>query len=115
VSRIAGWSLLRYRPPAWRTRMSTSTKRCGCCSKSARSCAHVVVDPVIAVDLENSRAHVESYWLLFQRDDEGGRPLVVAFGHYHDTMVKQDGRWLIEERLADVQATAAGPGPKSGS
>jgi hypothetical protein len=76
---------------------------------------HVVVDPVIEVDLEHSCAHVESYWLLLQRDDEGGRPLVVAFGHYHDTMVKQGGRWLIEERLADVQATAAGPGATSRS
>lgn len=72
---------------------------------------HVVVDPVITVDLESSRAHVESYWLLFQRDD-GGRPLIAAFGHYHDTMVKQDGRWLIEERLADVQATTAAPDPE---
>ena len=68
---------------------------------------HVVVDPVIDVDLDAGRAHIESYWLLFQRDDNDGRPLVVAFGHYHDTMVKHDGRWLIEERLADVQATTA--------
>ena len=73
---------------------------------------HVVVDPVIDVDLDAGRAHVESYWLLFQRDDDDGRPLVAAFGHYRDTMVKEDGRWLIEERLADVQATTAAPDPE---
>ena len=71
---------------------------------------HVVVDPVIDVDLDAGRAHVESYWLLFQRDNDG-RPIVEAFGHYRDTMVKEDGRWLIEERLADVQATTAVPDP----
>jgi hypothetical protein len=27
-------------------------------------------------------------------------------------MVKEDGRWLIEERLADVQATTAAPDPE---
>lgn len=74
---------------------------------------HVVVDPIIDVDLDAGRAHVESYWLLFQRDDDDGRPAVVAFGHYRDTMVKENGRWLIEERLADVQATTAAPTPQT--
>jgi len=76
---------------------------------------HVVVDPVIDVDLDAGRAHVESYWLLMQRDDDDGTPLVAAFGHYRDTMVKENGRWLIEERLADVQATTAPPPSEGGS
>ena len=81
------------------------------CPKPPHFRKHVVVDPVIDVDLDAGRAHVESYWLLFQRDDDDGRPLIVAFGHYRDTMVKEGGRWLIEERLADVQATTAAPDP----
>jgi hypothetical protein len=66
---------------------------------------HIVVDPVIDVDVGAGRAHVEAYWILLQRDDDDGRPVVVAFGQYRDTMVKQDGRWLIHQRFADVQAT----------
>jgi hypothetical protein len=67
---------------------------------------HVVVDPIIDIDIDAGRAHVESYWLLLQRDDDG-RPFAAAFGQYRDTMVKLDGRWLIAERFADVEATTA--------
>ena len=72
---------------------------------------HVVVDPLIDVDLDAGRAHVEAYWLLLQRDDVDGRPVVAAFGHYRDELVKHDGGWRIKERYADVEATTAVPGP----
>ena len=79
---------------------------------------HVIVDPVIDVEPSADVARVEAYWLLLQRDDGDGRPLVTAFGHYRDTMVKLDGRWRISERHADVEATVfatpsgAGDGPE---
>jgi hypothetical protein len=70
---------------------------------------HVIVDPLIDVDVDAGRAHVEAYWVLLQRDDSDGRPIVAAFGHYRDTLVKVDGAWRISERYADVEATTAGP------
>ena len=63
---------------------------------------HVVVHPVI--DVEGERATVEAYWLLLERG-ANGEPVLAAFGRYHDTLVKQDGRWRIAQRLADVEAS----------
>lgn len=67
---------------------------------------HVVVHPMIEVD--GDRATVEAYWLLLERTADG-QPLVAAFGQYHDRLVKQDGRWRIAERFAEVEATTALP------
>ena len=75
--------------------------------KPPRFRKHVVVDPVIEVDGDVAR--VEAYWLLLERDDADGRPVVAAFGHYHDRLVRVDGGWRIAERHADVQATNAAP------
>ena len=66
---------------------------------------HVVVDPVIDVDLAAGTATVVAFWLLLQRDDATGHPVTTAFGRYRDSWAKVDGRWRIRERLADVEAT----------
>ena len=66
---------------------------------------HVVVDPLI--DIEGDSARVEAYWLLLQRGNADGRPLIAAFGHYRDRLVKVDGRWRIAERFAEVEASTA--------
>jgi ketosteroid isomerase-like protein len=68
---------------------------------------HIVVDPVI--DVHGDRAEVVAYWLLLQRHDEDGTPVVAAFGRYRDELVKHEGRWRIANRLADVEATTASP------
>jgi 3-phenylpropionate/cinnamic acid dioxygenase small subunit len=68
---------------------------------------HIVVDPII--DIRGDEADVEAYWLLLQRHDADGTPIIAAFGHYRDLLVKQDGRWLIARRMADVEATTAAP------
>jgi 3-phenylpropionate/cinnamic acid dioxygenase small subunit len=70
---------------------------------------HIVTDPIIEVD--GDVAHVESYWLLLQRDDHDGLPVLAAFGHYHDRLTKADGRWLIAERFAEVQASTTPVAP----
>jgi hypothetical protein len=64
---------------------------------------HIVVDPII--DVTGDTAKVAAYWLLLQREDDGGKPVVVAFGHYDDQWVKRDGRWRIAHRYAEVEAT----------
>jgi 3-phenylpropionate/cinnamic acid dioxygenase small subunit len=71
---------------------------------------HVVTDPII--EINGDTATVEAYWLLLQRDDADGMPVLAAFGHYHDRLVKTDGGWRIAERVAEVQAstTPAGGG-----
>jgi hypothetical protein len=66
---------------------------------------HIVVDPLIDVADDGESAKVEAYWLLLQRDDENGRPVLSAFGHYDDRWVKRDGRWRISHRYAEVEAT----------
>lgn len=63
---------------------------------------HVVVDPLI--DVRGEEATVQAYWLLLQRDDETGAPVLGAFGHYDDTLRKIDGRWVIVDRQAAVEA-----------
>jgi 3-phenylpropionate/cinnamic acid dioxygenase small subunit len=71
---------------------------------------HVVVDPLI--DIRGDEAEVQAYWLLLQRDDETGVPVVAAFGHYRDRLVKHEGRWRIAHRFAEVEATTAAPPPE---
>jgi 3-phenylpropionate/cinnamic acid dioxygenase small subunit len=64
---------------------------------------HVVVDPLI--EIRGDEATVESYWLLLERDAEGGAARLSAFGHYRDRLRKIDGEWKIAERLAKVEAS----------
>jgi 3-phenylpropionate/cinnamic acid dioxygenase small subunit len=68
---------------------------------------HVIVDPV--VDVEGDQARVEAYWVLLERHDEHGTPVVAAFGRYQDRLIRTDGRWRIAERRAEVEATTADP------
>ena len=75
--------------------------------KPPRFRKHVIVDPVVHLDRDQAR--VEAYWLLLERDDEAGTPVVAAFGRYYDRLVRSDGRWRIAERRAEVEATTAGP------
>lgn len=73
---------------------------------------HVIVDPLVTV--EGTRASVTAYWLLLQRDEAEGTPVVAAFGRYEDRLVKTDGRWRIADRRAEVEATTAAPEPPGG-
>jgi len=66
---------------------------------------HVVVDPLVDVSDDGQTAKVEAYWLLLQRDDETGKPVLSAFGHYADELVKRDGHWRIAKRYAEVEAS----------
>jgi 3-phenylpropionate/cinnamic acid dioxygenase small subunit len=68
---------------------------------------HVIVDPV--VELEGDEARVESYWILLQREQADGRPVLAAFGRSHDRVVRLDGRWRIAQRYAEVEATTFPP------
>ncbi|MBI2867901.1 MAG: nuclear transport factor 2 family protein [Chloroflexi bacterium] len=63
---------------------------------------HMLVEPVIT--LKGAEASVASY---FARLDESaaGEPYILAFGRYHDKMVKcPDGKWRFRERIADIEA-----------
>jgi ketosteroid isomerase-like protein len=64
---------------------------------------HIVVDPMI--DVDGDTAKVEAYWLLLERNDDNGRPVLSSFGHYDDRWVKQGGRWRIAHRYAEVEAS----------
>src|ERR687887_2251833 len=68
---------------------------------------HVMVDPL--VDLTGDEASVAAYWLLLERHDIHGTPVVAAFGRYRDRLVRSpsDGRWRIADRFAEVEATNA--------
>lgn len=62
---------------------------------------HVMVDPVVTVD--GDTAQVVAYWLVLRRE-ANGVPQLTAFGRYRDTLVRRGHRWLIQQRLADVEA-----------
>ena len=68
---------------------------------------HVIVDPVVVVD--GDEAEVDSYWILLHREQADGMPVLAAFGRSHDRVVRRDGRWLIAERFAEVEATTFAP------
>ena len=63
---------------------------------------HLVAHPVIDVDGDTAR--MEAYWVLLERGS-AGQPVLAAFGRYHDRLVRQDGRWRIAERFAEVEAS----------
>lgn len=62
---------------------------------------HLLVEPLITLE-SNNQATVESY---FVRVDEGeGKPYMLAFGRYHDRLVRHNSRWLFKERICEVEA-----------
>jgi ketosteroid isomerase-like protein len=63
---------------------------------------HIMVNPLI--DIDGDRAFVRSYWLLLQRDDDTGAAVLAAFGRYRDELHKIQGRWVIANRFAEVEA-----------
>ncbi len=67
-----------------------------------------MVDPL--VDVAGDEASVAAYWLLLERHDGDGTPVIAAFGRYRDRLVRSpaDGRWRIADRFAEVEATNAG-------
>ena len=63
---------------------------------------HLVIEPMI--ELDGERAVCTSYLLTVQ--DEDGAPVVGSFGRYADQLRRcADGRWLIAERVAEVEST----------
>lgn len=64
---------------------------------------HLLVEPLITLE-SSKQASVQSY---FVRVDEGeGKPYILAFGRYKDRLVKQNGRWLFQERICEVEAVS---------
>ena len=62
---------------------------------------HLIFSPLIAVD--GDEATVESYFVCF--DDISDQPRIFVFGRYSDKLVKENGRWLFKERLAETEVT----------
>lgn len=64
-------------------------------SPPARLRHHVMTNAVVEMIDANTAEH-RSYWMTVSG---AGREMnVVAMGSYQDTLVKQDGKWLIKER-----------------
>ena len=62
---------------------------------------HLVTNIVISLD--GDRAEVRSNWTVVQNspEGEGGGPKIGSGGAYADRLVKQDGRWLFQNRKID--------------
>lgn len=68
---------------------------------------HLICSPVISI--KGKTARVEAY-VVTLRDEAPGGPRVSAWGRYYDTFEKQsDGRWLIKERRAEMEAVSRDP------
>ena len=51
--------------------------------------------------IDATHAHHHHYWMtVFEAAEQGGRPNVTAVGRGVDELVKVNGRWLIQTRLA---------------
>ncbi len=61
---------------------------------------HLVLSPVITVT--GDTAHAESYLFCLKGD---AYPDLYIFGRYVDELVRVDGRWLLKERRAEVEAS----------
>ena len=72
---------------------------------------HLLFEPLVTVD--GDRATARSYFARLDAADDG-TPFVRAFGRYLDELVRgSDGRWRLVERIAEVEAVAAGPDDQS--
>ena len=56
---------------------------------------HFITNSLITV--EGDTAHATSYVLVV--NTAGEAPVAVMAGHYFDQLVRQEGRWLIRQRL----------------
>jgi uncharacterized protein (TIGR02246 family) len=61
---------------------------------------HVIVNPLITLDpADPDRATAELTWLYVVKGEDGG-PRLAKLGHYHDTLVREGGRWRFRRREA---------------
>lgn len=58
---------------------------------------HLVAAPEIELDGDRARAEVS--WALITRG-EGDVPEMTLWGHYSDTLVREDGSWRFRRRIA---------------
>jgi uncharacterized protein (TIGR02246 family) len=65
---------------------------------------HIVSNPRIAVDGDAATAEV--MWTFIGRDG-AGQPVVNLLGRHVDKLVRQDGRWLIQQRKGRLDIPAS--------
>lgn len=65
---------------------------------------HLMTVPRIMIDGDEARA--ESYLTVLAERD--GLPFLWRFGRFRDRVVKRNGKWLIAERVVEVELTAPG-------
>jgi hypothetical protein len=64
---------------------------------------HMIVEPVIDVDLAAGTAMNRCYLFVLMEAEE--MPVVRVFGQYKDTLVRcDDGRWRFRHRIAEVES-----------
>ena len=60
---------------------------------------HLMCNPTVQVD--GDRATAYSTWVFITRDDED-QPVLALMGHYEDVLVRADGRWKFQRRVAHL-------------
>jgi 3-phenylpropionate/cinnamic acid dioxygenase small subunit len=61
---------------------------------------HVMSNPMITM-VGDDVAKVESYSMRF--DERGSEAVILSFGRYFDTLVRQDRAWRFKERRSEVE------------
>jgi hypothetical protein len=64
---------------------------------------HLLSQPLIT-EMSDADAKVESFWVFMT--DRGAGPKVVAYGTYHDHLVKDGGIWRLKERLGRLESNS---------
>ncbi len=60
---------------------------------------HLVANPVVDVDPDGGRATATSMWCFLTRGAED-RPVLEMVGHYVDSLVRENGTWKFQRRVA---------------
>jgi hypothetical protein len=70
-------------------------EKLGAAQAAGRLAFHMIGSAAIAVD--GDRATSKVMWCYMTRDD-AGYPWIPQLGHYHDQLVRDDGRWKFARR-----------------
>jgi hypothetical protein len=62
---------------------------------------HLLTQPLIK-EMSDGEARVESFWIFVT--DRGTGPKIVAYGTYHDHLVKDGNAWRLKERLGHLES-----------
>jgi hypothetical protein len=63
-----------------------------------RSITHRHLLTNIVIKINGDRAQARSYWSHISNNSADGSVVLISYGHYEDSFIKEDGQWLFSYR-----------------